>query len=411
MAVLLSAFTACGGAPPASAGGDRFQNLPNGWSVVSNHVSPQNQLPVFGQKFGAEIVRLSNTKLTVEGQRLQVNVIDCKTDADADKVQQAMLRIHKGMEAVCPREGNSVIEFVAADPRLIERAYAGLGIRRPRAVYDVSFRAAPIQHCDSMAWNRMYNAFLQRDEAAVRALAARFTFGAELRLRNWGLGHEKSSYAFDPRPRESKPAAENELTVVTFAGLPSDFNVPQVRVTATVPAEAYALTPSRRRPRPELLGANAFWPSDDPSIVALARKITEGKPASPDKTEALLDWLRPGKNLRYDGKEPGSRFGVKKVLEQGYGRCWDFSDCFVTLCRASGVPCRQVLGWLHDVGGHVWAEVLIEGQGWRQVDPTAGTGCDNRYVPFVASEDGIMPMVYTSSVEIKRRRGPSTPDS
>jgi hypothetical protein len=402
--VALNAFAGGAALSPASADGDRFQNLPSGWSVASEYVASEKQRLAFGQKLGGEIVRLSNTKLTVDGQRLQINVIDCKTDADADKVQQALLRIRQGMEASCPRDGKSVIEFVADNPRLVERAYAELGIRRPKAVYDVSFRAAPIRRCEYMAWNRMYNAFLKRDDATIRALAEGFTFGAELRLRSWGVGNEKSSYAFDPKPRDSKLAAESELTVFTFADLPREFGVPHVRVTATVTAEAYALTPSRRRAGAELLGANEFWPSDDPQVVALARKITEGKPARHDKTEAILEWLRPGKNLRYDGKEMGSRFGVKKVLEQGYGRCWDFSDCFVTLCRASGVPCRQVLGWLHGVGGHVWAEVLVEGQGWRQVDPTAGMGCDSRYVPFVASEDGIMPMVYTSPVEIKKRR-------
>jgi len=75
----------------------------------------------------------------------------------------------------------------------------------------------------------------------------------------------------------------------------------------------------------------------------------------------------------------------------------------VTLCRAAGVPCRQVFGWLHGESGHVWAEVLIEDKGWRQVDPTAGMGCDSRYVPFIASENGAMPLVYTSMPRLTPR--------
>jgi hypothetical protein len=47
---------------------------------------------------------------------------------------------------------------------------------------------------------------------------------------------------------------------------------------------------------------------------------------------------------------------------------------------------------------------LIEGQGWRQVDPTAGMGCDSRYVPFFAVENGARPVVYTSAVRIAPRR-------
>ena len=38
------------------------------------------------------------------------------------------------------------------------------------------------------------------------------------------------------------------------------------------------------------------------------------------------------------------------------------------------------------------------------LDPTAGMGCDDRYVPFVASEDGTMPMVYASAVTITPRK-------
>jgi transglutaminase-like putative cysteine protease len=116
---------------------------------------------------------------------------------------------------------------------------------------------------------------------------------------------------------------------------------------------------------------------------------------------AILDWLVPGKNLKYGGQALGSRYGVKNVLKQRFGRCWDFSDCFVTLCRAVGVPCRQVMGWLHGESGHVWAEVLIEGKGWRQVDPTAGMGCDCRYIPYLASEAGPVSLVYVSAVNIK----------
>ena len=98
-----------------------------------------------------------------------------------------------------------------------------------------------------------------------------------------------------------------------------------------------------------------------------------------------------------------TRYGVRTALQQHFGMCWDYSDCFVTLCRAAGLPSRQVYGWLHPVEGHIWAEVLIDGEGWRQVDPQAGGGCDSRYVPFMVSESGAMPVVYTSAVRIVPR--------
>jgi transglutaminase-like putative cysteine protease len=151
------------------------------------------------------------------------------------------------------------------------------------------------------------------------------------------------------------------------------------------------------------LTSTEHWPSTDPEVVALAKQIVGARTDVEDKVAALLDWCAPGKNWRYDGVNPGSRHGVKQVLKQGYGRCWDFSDGFITLCRAANVPCRQVMGWLHGVSGHVWAEVLLEGKGWRQVDPTAGMGCDYRYVPLVTSETGQTPLVYVSAVTVKER--------
>jgi transglutaminase-like putative cysteine protease len=63
-----------------------------------------------------------------------------------------------------------------------------------------------------------------------------------------------------------------------------------------------------------------------------------------------------------------------------------------------------VAGWLYPREGHVWAEVLVEGSGWHAVDPTSGAGCDERYVPYLTSEDGMMPIVYTSEVKVFRLR-------
>jgi hypothetical protein len=341
----------------------------------------------------------------VDGQRLQVNTVACATEDDAAKVRQALLRVHKGEHARCPKEGKLVFEFVTKDPRLVERAYLEMGFKPPKITYDVSFQAAPVVHCDCMAWNTMFNAFLapEPNEARIRDLSKSFTFGDQLRIRSQGLGSETSSFSFTPKPLNTKLESDGDVTAYTFAGLPSKFGVPQVAVVAVVASEAFATTPSSRKAGNELLGPTESWPSTDAEVVALAKKITGDKTDAGDKVVAILEWLVPTKNLKYGGPVTGSRYGVKAVLKQGHGRCWDFSDCFVTLCRAAGVPSRQVLGWLHGQEGHVWAEVLIEDKGWRQVDPTAGMGCDSRYVPFVATETGAMPMVYTSAVRVVPR--------
>jgi transglutaminase-like putative cysteine protease len=134
----------------------------------------------------------------------------------------------------------------------------------------------------------------------------------------------------------------------------------------------------------------------------LAHRITRGKSTREQKAHAILAWLAPGKNIRYSGNT-GSRWGTLKVLHQKSGHCWDFSDCFVTLCRAVGVPARQVGGWLYGSSGHIWAEYFTDEDRWQQVDPTGGglVACGIYHIPYFTSEDGEMPIVYLAMPTIE----------
>ncbi len=72
------------------------------------------------------------------------------------------------------------------------------------------------------------------------------------------------------------------------------------------------------------------------------------------------------------------------LFETQSGFCEHYAAAFVVLMRSAGVPARVVTGYLggdfNRVGGywlvrnsdaHAWAEVLVPGQGWVRVDPTA----------------------------------------
>src|SRR6185503_17569840 len=104
---------------------------------------------------------------------------------------------------------------------------------------------------------------------------------------------------------------------------------------------------------------------------------------------------------RYGGDVVGSRYGATKVIAQGFGRCWDQSDAFVVLCRAAGVPARQVGGWLKGSEGHIWADVVVE-DGILAVDPgTTWLGVFEYYGPLWVSDDGRTPFVYWGTPTIK----------
>ncbi|MCR6653986.1 MAG: DUF3488 and transglutaminase-like domain-containing protein [Cellvibrionaceae bacterium] len=72
------------------------------------------------------------------------------------------------------------------------------------------------------------------------------------------------------------------------------------------------------------------------------------------------------------------------LFDSKRGFCEHFSSAFVFLMRAAGLPARIVVGYqggeynqrdgyfiVRQSHAHAWAEVWIDGEGWRMVDPTA----------------------------------------
>ena len=178
-----------------------------------------------------------------------------------------------------------------------------------------------------------------------------------------------------------------------------------MEVTGKVTSQADGVTPADPDSAGKCLLATKLWPVGNAAIQRLATQITENATDARSKVEAIQSWLHSEQGVRFGGDITGSRYGTAQVIKQRFGHCWDFSDVFITLCRASGVPSRQVYGWIYASEGHVWAEVLIDGD-WHSVDPTAALSCGSDYVPLATSVDGIMPLIYASIPEIRVITGP-----
>ncbi len=86
------------------------------------------------------------------------------------------------------------------------------------------------------------------------------------------------------------------------------------------------------------------------------------------------------KNFTKLKREEGPAFSPSRTLAQKQGACRDLAVLFMEACRMQGLAARFTSGYFEGLlpdGGdshelHAWAEVYLQGGGWRGYDPTAG---------------------------------------
>ncbi len=96
---------------PARSIWDRVMNPPKGWTIEKSLIVPPDQTAAIGKKLGGPIKKLSNTIYLAHGQRVQVNVIECWTNADAEDIHKNVLAT-KGDPAYALELGDTIVEFV-----------------------------------------------------------------------------------------------------------------------------------------------------------------------------------------------------------------------------------------------------------------------------------------------------------
>jgi len=391
-----------------------LRELPPGVFVESSTEVPAAQTKAIGRKLGGKIQRLTNSLVRVHGRPIQVNVIEAVDERNAKAVHAGLSKTKT--PPFCTRKGPLVVEYVGRDidAALATKTSYEIGIvEKPKRVrYRVTADLATVEKTDYMECNPLFNHFVavqdgtnQQAVQQIRELSKKFTFGHGLALRNPNLDGETTTHSLQPRPNDSTEIGAG--IAYTFGELPDRQGVPFVTLTVDTTVGRTGFREWATAPAEHLIAATPFWPADDPAIMTLAQSITAGNGTNGAKAMAILRWLAPGQNLKYSG-QTGSRWGTAKVLKQKFGHCWDFSDCFVTLARAAGVPSRQVAGWFYGSSGHVWAEFYREGKGWQQVDPTGGGKlmCGIYHIPYFTSENGEMPILYVGAPKIDVVVGP-----
>jgi transglutaminase-like putative cysteine protease len=125
----------------------------------------------------------------------------------------------------------------------------------------------------------------------------------------------------------------------------------------------------------EYLKPTSLGPIDG-EVKKLADSITKGKKTVLAKARAIYDWCCS--NMYRDPLTVGCGKGdVCALLQKPGGKCTDISSVYIALCRAAGVPAREVFSVRlgkkaeEDVTTyqHCWAEFFLPGYGWVTADP------------------------------------------
>jgi len=133
-----------------------------------------------------------------------------------------------------------------------------------------------------------------------------------------------------------------------------------------------------------------FWEVTDPKILEISKNLLNKDISVSENAKLAYNYVT--KNLKYNFDIVKNDFiprsGAAKALStEGRWGCMEFTDSFIALTRAMGIPSREINGYafatdskatpisINLKGGdllHSWAEYFDPNFGWVAVDPTWG---------------------------------------
>lgn len=113
-----------------------------------------------------------------------------------------------------------------------------------------------------------------------------------------------------------------------------------------------------------------YMEADDETIQEIALELNkkENLKTVENIYKFVKKTIKPGE---YNHKD----VGAKQALIDKKGDCTEYTDLFVTLCRACSIPAKHILGYISgqvNVPQHSWAEVFLDNLGWVQIELTPG---------------------------------------
>ena len=116
--------------------------------------------------------------------------------------------------------------------------------------------------------------------------------------------------------------------------------------------------------------------------------------------DALTDLnRRMFEEFTYDGQFTDVDTPVEIAFNERRGVCQDFAHVMLSMCRAKGLACRYVSGYLETEpppgmpklmgadASHAWVSVFMPGAGWVDFDPTNGILPSERHITLAWGRD------------------------
>ena len=135
------------------------------------------------------------------------------------------------------------------------------------------------------------------------------------------------------------------------------------------------------------LQADKYWDKDHPAIKTRLSEILGSSPPVSNLEKAKLIHRFVVNNLKYDSSRLSGnnieRLGaITALANPASSVCMEFTDLFIALARAAGIPTRELNGYAYTANPtlrplsltqdilHAWPEFYDEEKGWIMTDPT-----------------------------------------
>lgn len=164
-------------------------------------------------------------------------------------------------------------------------------------------------------------------------------------------------------------------------------------VVVTGSAKLYIIPKNKRLPAiskqmgEKLTKTDRFWEKENPAISTALSEIFKGGTPQTNRDKARLIHTFVVNTLKYDTTRLNNggieRLGAITALNNPNSAvCMEFTDLFIALSRAAGIPARELDGFAYSQNKnlrplslapdllHAWPEYYDEEKGWVMVDPT-----------------------------------------